>query len=72
MGAEAPILWLTFLAWHAVRRTGGVDGYTVPESFDDFSETCVEVIAIDAEGEPITRASAAVTADPTRPGLGTG
>jgi hypothetical protein len=72
MGSDAPVLWMTFLAWHAIRRTGGAPGYTPPDSFDAFSDTCVSVVAIDADGEPITRAGGTVAADPTPPEPATG
>lgn len=72
MGSESPVLWMTFLAWHAIRRTGGVPGYQVPESFDEFSQVCVATIPIDAQGEPVRAGAAGPAADPTPPGLGPG
>ena len=41
---DAPMLWMTFLAWHAARRLGHfTDGW------DAFRDACLD---IDMEGEP--------------------
>ncbi|AWY04761.1 tail assembly chaperone [Gordonia phage Emperor] len=55
---DAPFLGLTFLAWAALRRTGGYDG-----TWEQFSETdCLDIEADDPEaGE--------VEPDPTQSGL---
>ena len=49
-GSEAPLLWLTFLAWSAAKRTGQFAG-----SYDDFEAACIRVgsadDAEDADGE---------------------
>lgn len=46
---EAPFMWLTFLAWHAARRTGAIDtGYT----FERWRDEVLEVANLDeTEGE---------------------
>lgn len=46
---EAPILWLTFLAYNALRRSGHPVG-----KFDEFLQTAVSVRAIREDGEPVT------------------
>lgn len=62
---EGPMLWTTFIAWHAAHRVGG----PVPDTFDEFRALCVQVIGIDREGQPITSVTAADEADvdPTLP-----
>lgn len=35
---EAPFLWLTFIAWHALRRTGGIPQTTTYEQFSDSTQ----------------------------------
>lgn len=53
---DAPFLWLTFLAWAALKRLGEVD-----VSLEEFEDLCVSVAAY---GETET--------GPTRPGAGPG
>lgn len=74
-GRDAPILWVTFLAWNALRRTGA----PVPESFDDFNRQAIAVDVIDAAGNLINRTEDTEPdaadgepdpADPTRPDPG--
>ena len=52
---EAPVLWLTFLAWAAIRRIGS-DVHT--GDYDSFEARAVEVLSVDEDGNPITRATA--------------
>jgi hypothetical protein len=51
-GQDAPLLWMTFLAWHAMKRGGDTE-----LDIEKFLEVCVE-----ARVEP----SAQVEADPTQ------
>lgn len=60
---EAPLLWMTFLAWNAIRRTGGPAG----SGFEAFNETVVAVEPIDRDGNPLTGdAEGVADVDPTR------
>jgi hypothetical protein len=54
-GTDAPSLWMTFLAWHAARRSGG----PVAEKFEEFATACAQVLPIDRDGEPLTAAGVA-------------
>lgn len=46
---QAPFLWLTFLSWHAAKRTGAIEpGSTTWEVWRD---EVLEVIAIDDDAE---------------------
>lgn len=58
-GTDAPVLWMTYLAWHALKRTGA----PVPESFDDFTEICVDVRPIDRDGSLIEPGSGETVTD---------
>lgn len=68
---DAPSLWMTFLAWHAARRSGG----PVADKFEEFAGVCAQVLPIDRDGNQITPETAkAAPADegdgdgfPTRP-----
>lgn len=63
---EAPMLWSTFIAWHAAHRVGG----PVPATFDEFRAQCVQVIGIDRDGNPMTGEDATgdeADVDPTLP-----
>lgn len=64
---DAPSLWLTILAWHAL----ALAGHAVNEEFETFNERCLEVYLSDADGNRLTtdqvKAMAEVPADPTRP-----
>lgn len=57
---EAPFLWLTFLAWAALKRT-----HTIPQdtTWEAFSESTQEIENLDDSGEP---AEEAVEQDPTQ------
>lgn len=57
---KAPISWLSFLAWHAARRTGRIDG---AKGYDTFRDEVLSVAAEDDEGD-------ADDVDPTEPGPG--
>lgn len=59
---EAPFLWLTFLAWAALKRT-----HTIPPdtTWEAFSESTQEVSNLDEDGN---LSDDAVEADPTQPG----
>lgn len=64
--ADAPMLWTTFIAWHAAHRVGG----PVPDSFDEFRTLCVQVQPITRDGTVIERAADLEEADdvsPTKP-----
>lgn len=43
-GKEAPMLWLTTLAWHALKRTGQTD-----LALEKFIEGCLQVVSADKE-----------------------
>lgn len=53
---DAPFPWLTFLAWHALKRTGQIDGMALP----DFETACLQVTARE---QPV---------DPTQPAVAEG
>lgn len=57
---EAPFLWLTFLAWAALKRTR-----TIPEdtTWEAFSESTQEIANLDDEGK---EADQPVEQDPTQ------
>lgn len=51
-GDDAPFLWLTFLAWKALQRTGMFAG-----SLAEFEQACLGVTSVDAvEVDPTRRA----------------
>ena len=47
---EGPSIWMTFLAWNALRRSAA----DVPDTFDGFNGRCVQVSVIDQEGNVVT------------------
>lgn len=57
-GEDAPFLWLTYLAWRALMRTGQIDKC----SLADFENVCLSVSS-DQDGRPV---------DPTRPAVTAG
>lgn len=61
-GPEAPMLWLSFLAWHALRRTGGTSS-----TLDQFLGEALQVRTVkrDGSGEPAELEDE--LADPTLP-----
>lgn len=67
-GKDAPALWLTFLAWHALHRTGGTT-----LQLDGFLAACIDVSGIDRDGETVAagatdeEVSAAWGSDPSQP-----
>lgn len=52
---DAPMMWIAFLGWHALRRTGAISTDT---TWEKFSSEVVNVVS-DDDPEPV---------DPTRPG----
>lgn len=64
---DAPTLWLTILAWHAL----ALAGHIVDEPFELFNDRCLEVFISDDTGRRLTpdevKAAAGVAVDPTRP-----
>lgn len=60
---DAPILWMTFCAWAAIRRLGH-DVHT--GDYDSFEGRCVEVLSVDENGEPTTARGTDEEVDPTR------
>jgi hypothetical protein len=62
-GKDAPLLWMTFLAWNALRRSGA----PVTDSFDTFANECVAVQPVDEDGNDLTAGSEVATVDPTIP-----
>jgi hypothetical protein len=61
---EAPMLWLSFLAWHALRRTGATQ-----LTLDEFLKVAVQVrtVKADGSGEPATADEELV--GPTQPAV---
>jgi predicted RNA-binding protein with PUA domain len=59
---EAPILWMTFLGWHAMKRTG-----VTAEKFEDFNDRCAQVTGVDADGNALEPGDEHHGADPTPP-----
>lgn len=67
---EAPMLYMTFLAWHAMHRTGATR-----QTFDEFMAAAVEVKVLDQEGNAVDPADATaddVLVNPTQPAAVTG
>ncbi|GAB2558810.1 hypothetical protein [Leucobacter ruminantium] len=64
---EAPTLWLTIIAWHALALAGPARD----EPFELFNERCLEVYLSDEDGRRLTAAEvkrqAGIEADPTQP-----
>ncbi|ASR83519.1 hypothetical protein SEA_LAILA_13 [Arthrobacter phage Laila] len=66
---EAPMLYMTFLAWHAMHRTGATK-----LSLDEFMKDAVEVKVLSAAGKAIDPTEAVaedVLVDPTQPAAAT-
>lgn len=59
-GTDAPMLWMTFLAWHALIRTG-----VITTKLEDFMGICISVRPADKKGEP-------TPVDPTPPAVAAG
>lgn len=59
-GNQAPMLWITFLAWSALNRSGDFEG-----DFAAFNDVALSIVAVDHDGNPISD-----DADPE--GLGVG
>lgn len=55
---DAPILWLSFLAWHALKRSG-----ETTQTVEKFLDSCVQVQGIDEDGNLINHGDAAAQAD---------
>lgn len=67
---EAPMLYMTFLAWHAMHRTGATKA-----SLDEFMKDAVEVKVLTVDGRAVAPAEAVaadVNVDPTQPAAVTG
>jgi len=67
---EAPMLYMTFLAWHAMHRTGATKA-----SLDEFMKDAVEVKVLTVDGKAVAPAEAVeadVMANPTQPAAVTG
>ena len=64
---DASLLWMTFLAWSALKRAGQ-DGIG---EYDEFEGRCVEIIGVDEHGNPTQNPEEAAGAavDPTQTGL---
>ena len=52
-GPDAPMLWMTFLAWAALHRTGEIS-----EDFDAFNNRCVAIVPLDTAGDEVEPADA--------------
>lgn len=60
----AAFLWLTFLAWAALTRSGETE-----DKFEDFAERCINVRTVDADDNDLEPGEVdGLTADPTRTG----
>lgn len=57
--SDAPMLWITFLAWHALHREHG----PVPDKFEDFQRVCVQVESLNADAEVVSGDEADEAAD---------
>jgi len=67
---EAPMLYMTFLAWHAMQRTGATK-----QTLDEFMKDAVEVKVVTVDGKTVTPAEATeadVLVDPTLPAAAAG
>lgn len=67
---EAPMLYMTFLAWHAMHRTGATTA-----KLEDFMKDAVEVKVLTVDGRAVTPAEATaedVNVDPTQPAAAAG
>lgn len=62
---DAPILWMTFLAWNAMRRSGHA---VEAGKFDEFNDRCVVVQSVDQDGQPVSATDPTDDVDPTQPG----
>ncbi len=66
--SEAPSLWLTILAWHALALAGHLHPN---EQFETFQDRCYEVYLSDEEGTRLTsdqiKERAGLTVGPTQP-----
>lgn len=69
-GSDAPMLWMTVLAWSALKRSDEIDG-----EFEAFNDKCVQVRSADKDGQPKPLEELEedeIGADPTRPARVTG
>ena len=66
--ADAPLLFMTSLAWLAIRRS---DASILPDDAEKALDMIVDVTPVDADGNPVDDADEAGLAvvDPTRTGL---
>jgi len=63
--SDAPLTWLTFVAWNALKREGQIDGMT----WEDFSETRAwQVSTGDGDGNATDSESEVEGVVPTLPG----
>lgn len=61
---DAPMLWATFVAWSALRRSS-----VITLNVDDFLSKCVQAQIITPDGEAVDASTAdQVAVDPTQPG----
>src|SRR5690606_9407732 len=61
--ADAPNLWLSVMAWSALKRSG-----EMPDAqLDTFLERCLDVTPVDADGNRLTRAQIEGAADEVTP-----
>lgn len=60
-GQDAPMLWMTFLAWSALVRAGDFEG-----DFAKFNDVTVSISAVAVDGTPLD------ATDPTDPSLTVG
>jgi len=70
VGQDAPMLWMTVLAWSALKRSG-----LTTLDIDAFTDTCVQVRSADQDGNPKELAELEedeLGVDPTQPGADPG
>ncbi|NNG20304.1 hypothetical protein HJ590_12115 [Naumannella sp. ID2617S] len=66
--ADAPFLWMTYLAYHALRRTGQLAAHQLSEDFDQFRLTVAQLVPVDESGDRVELADVlGENVDPTQP-----
>ncbi len=62
---DAPLLWMTFLAWSALARSGDFTG-----TFEQFNDVALSLRGVDADGNTLSAQTVeATTVGPTQSGL---
>lgn len=63
-GQSAPVLWMTFQAWSALKRSG----QPVPVKVEDFLDRCIQCLPITEDGDELGPGDEVPSAVPTLPG----